>query len=121
MTSEIEGRLELAEGAIERLAAAHRQGHEADHALARRIADLEAWAENPGQPLAAARSRLAELEARFQRERQEIVADLAALIRADPQLRELLRGPRGLAGLDGKPGPPGDSAATVIREVKISG
>lgn len=44
-----------------------------------------------------------------------------ARIKTDPQLRELLRGPRGLPGTDGKPGPQGDAGATVIREQRVVG
>lgn len=48
-------------------------------------------------------------------------ADVIARIRTDPQLRELLRGPRGLPGLDGKNGAPGHDGKDIIREVRISG
>lgn len=73
--------------------------------------------------VAAVGERAAELESRVSTiaDRSAIVAELAALIRSDPHLRELLRGPRGIPGLDGNPGPPGDAGATVIRERTISG
>jgi hypothetical protein len=115
------GRLEAAEGALQRLAARHVALETKARELERRMEVLETWAQEPSADFSKAGTRLSALESKLVIDRQAIVAGLVAEIRRDPQLRELLRGPRGQAGEDGKPGPPGDAGSTVIREVKIAG
>lgn len=89
--------------------------------LERRVHTWELWAQTDGLDFPRAGTRLSELESKLVIDRQAIVARLVAEIRADPGLRELLRGPRGLPGLDGEKGPPGDAGSTVIREQRIVG
>ena len=102
---------------IERLLRRERE----QEVLERRLDILESWAQDPQVAFPEAGTRLRKLELQLVLDHKAIVAAVVAQIRSDPQLRELLRGPRGLAGDPGKPGPPGDAGATVIRETRISG
>ena len=106
---------------VVRLTAAHTELGKLVRTWEDRIHRLETWAQDPSNPLPATGTRLRDLEVRQARLVEEAVARLAQQIREDPQLRELLRGPRGLRGEDGEKGEQGENAATVIREVKISG
>jgi len=87
----------------------------------RRLNVLESWAAEPSAPFPHAGSRLAALEAKVELDQRALITAVVDQIRKDPQLRELLRGPRGIPGLDGDKGPPGDAGQTVLREVRISG
>lgn len=115
---DLEAEVRALRGLVDRAIAA---SGEFETATKRTLAVLEAWARLSERPPAQVGQLLDELVARPAVDRQAIIAGLVDQIRRDPQLRELLRGPRGMPGVDGGPGPKGDSGATVIREVKISG
>jgi chromosome segregation ATPase len=116
---------------FERLLARHGELHDRVQALSvvpSQVRDLEAALQECRQRLADQQAELEELRQQIGAFRAQVAGlqqrDAAAVverIKTDPALRELLRGPRGLAGTDGKPGPAGDNGATVIREVKIHG
>jgi multidrug efflux pump subunit AcrA (membrane-fusion protein) len=116
-----EERLAEAEATLERAIARLLEAEAAQREIKIRLDQLESWAQDPQVPFPQVGTRLRDLELKLAFDQRAAVEALVQRIRAEPALRELLRGPQGRPGEDGKPGPAGDAGATVIREVKISG